>query len=257
MNATQAPTRSWLIGPAADLLLGCGVLYTGVFAALAVAGPQVRGLTSGAIIILLTLLLSAPHYGATLLRVFENRADRSKYHFFAVHVTLGTVVAFVIGQHSIQVASWLLTIYIIWSPWHYTGQNYGLAVMFLRRAGVPLPPGVKRLLHASFILSYALLFFVLYTGSEGGADLARSYGAAGNEKIRVESLGIPDFVRDVGTPAVGAAYLIATVATIVALLRRARARDLLPVGLLLLTQALWFSLPTVARFSGFGAGIDP
>ena len=30
----------------------------------------------------------------------------------------------------------LFTAYVMWSPWHYSGQNYGLLMMFVRRAGL-------------------------------------------------------------------------------------------------------------------------
>jgi hypothetical protein len=40
MRPSDASPRSWLIGPAADLLLGCGVLYMLVFGAFAMAGPE-------------------------------------------------------------------------------------------------------------------------------------------------------------------------------------------------------------------------
>jgi hypothetical protein len=47
---------------------------------------------------------------------------------------------------------------------------------------------------------------------------------------------------------VGAAYLIALVGAALQLLRIARPRDLVPVALLSLTQALWFSVPEAARY---------
>jgi hypothetical protein len=220
------------------------------------AGPELRSLTPVSLPILLALVLSAPHYGATLLRVYENRADRSRYFLFAVPATLAVCTLYVIGLHSTAVASWLLTIFLVWSPWHYSGQNYGLAVMFIRRRGVPLPPSVKRLLHASFILSYVLLVLVLFTGDAPDSEVARSYGAAGREKIRLQSLGIPSQMGTLGAP-VALAYVFVTIAAAVGLLRRARVRDLVPAGLLVVTQALWFSLPMLVRFTGVGAVIDP
>jgi tetratricopeptide (TPR) repeat protein len=229
----------------------------GVFAALAVGGAEIRAWTGGAVAVLLTLLISAPHYGATLLRVYEHRAERRKYFFFAVHVTLAVAALFVAAQYSIALASWLLTIYLIWSPWHYTGQNYGLASMLLRRRGVPVSRGVKRLLYASFASSYLLLFAVVFTGSGAGDDIARGYGAMGHERLRVQNLGIPEAVRDLLVPAFAVAYAVSTVSVSVCLLRVAKARALAPAAMLVLTQALWFSLPMAAMFSGIGAAIDP
>ena len=77
------------------------------------------------LVALLTILISAPHYGATLLRVYENRTDRGKYFLFAVHVTLAVCTLYVIGLYSTTVASWLLTVFVIWSPWHYRARTTG------------------------------------------------------------------------------------------------------------------------------------
>ena len=78
---------------------------------------------------LLIMVGSIPHYGATLLRVYESGEDRRKYAFFAVHATLVLAVAFVIGLRSALLGSLILTVYLTWSPWHYTGQNYGIFLM--------------------------------------------------------------------------------------------------------------------------------
>ena len=84
-----------------------------------------------------------PHYGGTLRRVYEQRADRRAYTIFSVWATLAIFALFVVGIHSAYVGAIMVTVYLTWSPWHYTGQNYGLAVMFLRRRGVSVEPGVK------------------------------------------------------------------------------------------------------------------
>jgi hypothetical protein len=171
-------------------------------------------------------------------------------------VTLAVSTLYVIGLYSTTVASWLLTVFVIWSPWHYAGQNYGLAVIFLPRRGVPLARSTKSLLHASFVLSYVLLLLILFTGDESGEGVARDYGASGSEKIRIQSLGIPAEVGMLTAP-VTVAYMVVTIIAAIRLLGRARARDLLPSGLLVASQALWFSLPMLVRFTGVGTGVDP
>src|SRR5690606_34681997 len=127
--APAAPARSpWLFGPAPDLLLGCGVAYAGVFALLALRGPELRALVPMGLVPLVYLVTSAPHYGATLLRVYERREDGRGYALFAVWATLALAGLFVAGLHSVALGSLILTLYLTWSPWHYSGQNYGIAV---------------------------------------------------------------------------------------------------------------------------------
>lgn len=119
-NAAVEPTpltasRGWLWGPAPDLLLGCGLAYLLSIPLLLWAFPD-----NGWPILwvsALSLLISGPHYGATILRVYERREDRQRYAFFAVWITAALVGLFVIGLHDLIVGSLLLTVYLTWAPW--------------------------------------------------------------------------------------------------------------------------------------------
>jgi hypothetical protein len=57
----------------------------------------------------LALVTNTPHYGATLLRVYEHRSDRRRYGFFAVHATLLIFGLFVGGLYWAPLGSLLLT----------------------------------------------------------------------------------------------------------------------------------------------------
>lgn len=249
MTTADPGENRWLFGPARDLLFGCGLLYVGVFAALVVVGPTLRVAQPLYLAPLLILLISTPHYGATLLRVYEQREERRAYAFFTVWVTLALCALFVVGVYDVRVATVLLTVYLTWSPWHYTGQNYGIAVMFLRRRGIDPSGRPKQWLYASFFLSYALTFLVMHTADGAPADL---YG----ERIHLARLGIPKGFSDVATPLVGVAYLVSLTGAAVQLLRLGSARDLLPVAALCASQALWFTLPDAARFWNANLGVE-
>ena len=68
--AAPSPTSSrWLFGPAPDLRLGCGALYAVLFTASMLAGAEIRSAQPYLLFPLRVLLLSTPHYAATLLRV--------------------------------------------------------------------------------------------------------------------------------------------------------------------------------------------
>jgi tetratricopeptide (TPR) repeat protein len=58
-------------------------------------------------------------------------------------------------------------------------------------------------------------------------------------------------------PLAAAAYLGTLVACAALLLRRARARDLVPAAALVLTQALWFSIPFAVRYFDAPTGVEP
>ena len=253
--APAAPASSrWLHGRAADLLLGCGLWYALAFGALVFVGADLRRLGGPMLLPLLVLVASTPHYGGTLLRVYERRSDRRAYRFFAVWVTALIAAAFALGVHRAWVGSLLVTLYLTLSPWHYTGQNYGLAVLFLRRRNVALEPHVKRCLYATFVLSYAMTFLAIHSGAS-----ANDYSPApeGEGAYRFLSLGLPAALVKPLFTALALGYGGFLVASAVLLLRRARATVLAPVASLGLTQALWFSAPTLLRQLRVETGLEP
>ena len=254
MTTAQPPRIPWLFGAWSDLLFGCGLLYALIFGVFLVAGPQIRTAQPSLVFPVLILALGVPHYGATLLRVYERRRDRRAYVVFSVWATLAIAVLFLAGLRVPAIATFLVTLYLTWSPWHYTGQNYGIAVMFLRRRGVAFSPVAKRVLYASFLLSYALTFLALHSGDDAGGEYAPVPPYRGGV-FRLLPLGIPAPWSHALFAAVGVAYLAALFASARLLARGGSLRDLLPVGLLVLTQMTWFAIPTAAREWGlFGPG---
>jgi hypothetical protein len=236
----------WLFGPAADLLLGCGVGYVAFTALLLMPGatqPFAPWASLAFVTAILALFTNTPHYGATLLRVYEHRGDRRRYALFGLHATLLIFGLFIGGLYWAHLGSLLLTLYITWSPWHFAGQNYGLATMFLRRRGVPLDTTTKRLLYASFVLSFLVTFFALHGGS-GRLDLAPVPGEA-SVHYAFLSLGIPEGLSHAALWICGSIYIGVLVILAGRLLSRARIRELGPTAMLVLLQALWFSVPAL------------
>jgi tetratricopeptide (TPR) repeat protein len=245
----------WLFGPWPDLLFGCGLLYALLFGLLAVAGPEVRSVQPRAVFPLLILALSVPHYGATLLRVYERRSDRRAYVVFTVWSTLAVAGLFLAALWQPLAATVLVTLYFTWSPWHYTGQNYGISVMFLRRGGVALDPATKRWLHLSFLLSYVFVFITMHTTAATMDDLPDGYTS--EQGAGFAPLGIPTALAlGLGTLA-GVAYVTALAIAGGRLVRLGAGRALVPVLALALSQVLWFSLPSALRLAGVSLAIDP
>jgi tetratricopeptide (TPR) repeat protein len=255
-QAAPAPGRAqpWLFGPLPDLLIGCGLLYAIALPVFFVYGSRIRALQADALMPVLVLLVSLPHYGATLLRVYERREDRRLYRRFAIHSSLALFAAFVIALHVPLMAAFLTTLYLTWSPWHYTAQNYGLASMFLRRRGAAVGPRLGRSLRLSFILSYGLVFLWMHTGEGTPADYAVPLAG---DTARFVGLGIPHSVSLPLGAVLLAGYLASLVSTLVLTLRATTLRVAAPTLALLLTQVLWFSLPIAVPLLGLASGLDP
>lgn len=245
--------RKWLYGPIPDLFLGCGLGYAVVFLVHALIGAKLRVVVPENLLPLLSVFISAPHYGATLVRVYERARDRRVYALFATWVTLALAAWFVWGLYSITVGSLLVTVYLTWSPWHYSAQNYGIALMFLRRRGVEVTALAKRLFHASFALSYGLAFLSLH----GGPQPSYVPNAVTGFALPMMTLGIPDPIRNVAMAVIGGVYAVTVIASLGLLLRHASLAAISPAIALVGSQALWFSVPVLARNFQVLAGIEP
>jgi tetratricopeptide (TPR) repeat protein len=248
------PSSRWLFGPLPDLILGCGLGYGLIFALLVFAGPELRRIAPDGLMPLALLLTGTPHYGATLLRVYERAEDRRAYVFFSVWATLAVWALFVVGLHSVLVGSLLLTVFLTWSPWHYTGQNYGVALMLLRRRGVNVTPTTKRLVYTSFLSSYFLTVLAIHGATESVDYAPLTYGST---VYRFLPLGIPVAVQEWAFLGVGVVWLGALLASGFLLLRRATPGDVGPAALVAGVQALWFAVPVLARRAGVLQSVEP
>jgi hypothetical protein len=241
MNEGAPLKTGWLFGAGSDLVLGCGLGSMAVMLAQVVVGPSLPRLIPGALLI---LLFALPHYGATLIRAYEDPADRSRYRVFSLWATLVVGSCFLGSLYLPALGSLVLTIYLTWSPWHYTGQNYGIALMLLARRGVRVSPLAKRFLYASFVLSFGLTFLAIHGEAPQDSYAPVSYGGTIFELL---AIGIPQGVVGLCIGLLGTAYVIAFVMSVVLLTRSGGLRAILPGVTLMLTQALWFSLPVAIR----------
>ena len=247
-----AAKAGWLFGPFPDLLLGCGGLYLLVLAALSVGGAPLREAEALWLGPLLVLLIGAPHYGATLLRVYEHGRDRRAYAFFSLWITLAIVLWFGISLYSSAAAVAMVTLYLSWSPWHYTGQNYGIAVMFLRRRGQPLDRTTQRWLYASFLATFLLTVLVFH--GEGSAPEPEF---ASGPRGMFASLGIPDAaVRLLFPVCLGGAFVALAVAATRLLRAGATLSGIAPAAALVGLQTIWFSIPFAARHFGIFGSVE-
>ena len=254
MTSANPASAGWLYGPWPDLLLGCGVLYLGVSIVATSYGSGFSAGLPALVAPLIILLVSMPHYGATLLRVYEQRQDRRAYVIFSIYITAALLLAFVYGLFDAGFASLLATIYLTWSPWHYTGQNYGIGMLLLRRRGADPGSLEKRLLYSSFVLSFLMIAVVLH--SQGTTAIDPGGIRYEESSVRFRSLGIDPAWLGVLVPLLATLQLAAGTGWAALALRRAGSRAVAPTAILLLTQSLWFSAPALARWADLGAGSE-
>jgi cytochrome c-type biogenesis protein CcmH/NrfG len=244
-SAMRPNPGGWLFGRTTDLLLGAGLGYL-LFIPILVGISVATGATRWPMLLAaaIGMLLNAPHYGATVIRVYGSREDRGKYVFFSVYATVALALVFIAASRSVWVATLLITAYLTWSPWHFSGQNYGLTLMFLRRRGIDVDPATKRLVYASFLLSAALAIMAIHAGNEHLVFAPSTLNVPNTPRIL--KLSLSAVFSGAIVAAVALAYLGCLAAAAWRLHRVARLRDLGPAFVLVLTQASWFAIPSVA-----------
>ncbi|MGB6499735.1 MAG: tetratricopeptide repeat protein [Candidatus Acidiferrum sp.] len=230
-SRAQSP---WIYKPWIDLTVGCGawsapLLLAGFY----FANSYARSWTIA--FYFLALLSNYPHFMATVYRAYHTRDEFEKYRIYTVHVALLLGLAGVLTHLSYALLPWIFTLYICWSPWHYTGQNFGLLMMFARRAGVSPTETERAALRLSFIASYILLMLSFHTGPSGDALIL--------------SLALPAKFTLPARAALAFFFVGVSGWALVSLSRRSNFRAILPVATLTLTQFLWFLLPAIIELA--------
>lgn len=229
-NSVTQPAKPWIYGPWLDLIVGCGAWSAPLLAiALWLTPVHTYGWTVG--FYLLAIIFNYPHFMATIYRAYHTREDFEKYKFFTLHVTLLLVLTGIVLHTTYRLLPWVFTLYICWSPWHYTGQNYGLMTMFLRRSGATVSTAERRWLRAAFIASYVMLLASFETG--------------GSTDSLILSLGVPANVTLPLRIACGAAFAVFAFIGFRRLIRQSGLSAMVAPLTLLVTQFLWFVLPTL------------
>ena len=224
------PASPWIYRPWLDLIVGCGAWSAPLLAFAAWRSPShPHGWAVG--FYLLAIIFNYPHFMATIYRAYHTREQFEKYKFFTLHLTLLIVLTGVLLHASYRLIPWVFTLYICWSPWHYSGQNFGLMMMFARRGGTTVNSSERRWLHAAFVASYLMLLASFMTG--------------GSNDPLILSLGLPGKITLPARLVLGCAFAICAFAAFRPLIRRSGMRAMAAPLTLALTQFLWFVLPTL------------
>jgi Tfp pilus assembly protein PilF len=227
----HSPTSTpWIYNPSLDLIVGCGAWSAPLLAIAAWLTPShTHGWAVG--FYLLAIIFNYPHFMATIYRAYHTREQFEKYKFFTLHLTILMVLTGAVLHASYRLIPWVFTLYICWSPWHYTGQNYGLMMMFARRARATITANERRWLRAAFVASYLMLLASFMTG--------------GSNDPLILSLGLPAKITLPVRLVLGVAFAIFSFVAVRPLIQKIGLRALAAPLTLVVTQFLWFVLPTL------------
>ncbi len=179
----------------------------------------------------MAVIFNYPHFMATIYRAYHTRENFEKYKFVTLHVTLLVALTGVVMHASPRFFPWVFTLYIFWSPWHYSGQNFGLLMMFLRRSGAEVQRGERKMLRAAFVASYLMLL--------------ASFNTGGSNDPLILSLGLPSRFTFPARLGLGAAFFVFSFLGLRRLVGVKGAKEMAAPLVLAVTQFLWFVLPTL------------
>jgi tetratricopeptide (TPR) repeat protein len=224
------PAAVWIYQPALDLIVGCGA-WSLPLLIIAYYSSAVSTLSWSVAFYVLALFFNYPHYMATIYRAYHTAEDFEKYRIFTVHITLLVALTIVVSHFWFRALPWIFTLYLTASPWHYSGQNYGLFMMFARRAGAQLSALARRSLYAAFILSYTILFVNFHTGPSADPLFV--------------SLNIPHQISVWAQVLLTVAFVVCAGFGLFHLTAQVSFRSLIPSLTIFSTQCIWFLLPNL------------
>jgi tetratricopeptide (TPR) repeat protein len=218
----------WIYNPALDLIVGCGA-WSAPLLLISYFSLASSARTWSIVFYGLALFFNYPHYMATIYRAYHRAEDFEKYRIFTVHITALMVLTLLLSHFWLGLLPWIFTIYLTWSPWHYSGQNYGIFMMFARRAGADPTKAERRALYGAFVASYLILFLGFHTGPS-------------TDPLFV-SLGIPAVISRWEQIILSVAFVGLSAFGLRGLARSTGWRKLIPSLTLFSSQFLWFLLP--------------
>ncbi len=190
LGAASRPSRSlyflnWWLDAAA--IGGLSILAFVVARLLADSGGRTLELAQvGAI---LSVFVNYPHFSATVYRLYESRDSARQFPVTAYglpFVLLGAVAAS-LWQPDL-VAPYFILLFLIWSPYHYSGQTLGITMIYARRVGFDIGRW-QRLALSAFVFS---TFVVSLVHRQRGEPTA-SHG------VTLPSIPFPDWFEPVVT----------------------------------------------------------
>lgn len=193
----------------------------------------------------LAWIVNWPHFSATSYRLYQSRHNVRQYPVTALVVPLLLITATVGAFASPQgVAPWLVKFFLLWSPYHFSGQSVGISLIFARRAGFHVGRR-ERLALSGFIFSTFL--FQTSLAETGRAD------------SEFYSVAVPLFGLPAWAPLVLQIWMGVCAAALLFLVIRwsIQQKRLLPPIVLLpaVTQFVWFvvgaTLPSFNEFVPF------
>ena len=177
----------------------------------------------------LILLSNSAHFAASTVRLYSKPGVRSEHPLLTMLFPLLTMVVLVVCvAFPLHLGKHLQAFYLTWSPYHYSAQEYGLAIIYCVRSGSVLEKIEKRVFRWICMVPFLLAFL-----GAPHAGLGWLYPAAHTNPLTAPVLAL------IRTGLIAAAFLLPLAFAIYMYRRR---RFILPLVALLavLSNSVWW-----------------
>ena len=231
-SSADVKPSPWLFSAPIDLLIGCGGWSLPLILLVSFATKQ-NGVLLASAFYFLTIFCNNPHYMATVYRAYHTGTDFNQYRFFTLYITVLLILTVTLVHLWPAAFPWVLTLYLIWSPWHYSGQNFGIAMLMARRSGAQPDPQSRQLLFASYGAAYAVWLVAMQSLETPDPGII--------------VLGLPRVLTNSLLPVLSVSYVVLASTALFRIARTAGVRAIIGPALLSLSQGLWFLGPSLLQ----------
>jgi hypothetical protein len=222
------------VSPAFDLLVIGGGLSLIVGAAAWASGFRLSQEHVPAIL----LLGNFAHFAASTVRLYLTPDATRRWPFLTLGFPVTCLVVFTaILTFAPGLVPYVFAVFLVWSPYHYAAQTYGLAAMYAYRSECPLDDGDKRLLRAACLLPFV---WALLRPQGGVGVVLRQLGVAGPPMVETLRFGAGAVVSSLA--------LAAPIVLLALLWRRGRSLPLISVGLVAVNAIWWTAFNYINAF---------
>lgn len=175
----KSDSNRYFLSPSLDaLLLGGGSIAT--FAALQWSGWDPKGLQMAIVALWLSWVVNWPHFSATVERLVRSPESRREFPltvFFVPAVIVLAMAACFAAPANFAPA--FIKLYLIWSPYHFSGQTVGVTLIYARRNEVALGKWGRRWLSALAFGTFVYAALDVEIFANGGGYYGISYPGFG------------------------------------------------------------------------------
>jgi hypothetical protein len=235
--ATSATGRYFVNAPVDALLIGGASLL--LYALFRLRPDMASSPAVASLAATLVWVCNYPHFASTNYRLYHSRASVWQYPLTSF-VTPMVVTAAVIGCYVSpeNIAPMFIKLYLLWSPYHFSGQTLGITMVYARRSGFIIDGWLRRSLTAFIFLT----FLVQNAWAEVGRHVNPFYG------VQYPTLGVPVWLPETLTKLMWIA-LAATIALLMWKIVNGGQRVPLIVLLPAFTQYVWFVATPAGQFA--------